>query len=262
MKKIAVITGASSGIGFQLATLLADGGFSVYDLSRSGSDREGITHIHTDLSDESSVKSAFTRIAAQTNRIDLLINNAGMGISGAVEHTRIEDAKNLFDVNFFGMVCAVQNAIPLLRAAKGRIVNVSSAAAALPVPFQAFYSASKAAVNSYSMALANELKRFGITVCAIMPGDVNTGFTAARNKNNEGADIYGGAIERSVSQMERDELNGMDSLYAARQIFRIACSRKAKLISTVGPKYWLFVILGKFLPAQIVNRIVGLIYAK
>jgi len=262
MNKIAVITGGSSGIGFHLANMLANKGYLVFELSRNGADRERVVHIHTDVAVEASVKAAFAQIAADTDHIDLLINNAGMGISGAVEYARLEEVKNQFDVNFFGMVCTVQHAIPLLKSAKGRIVNISSAAAMLPVPFQTFYSASKAAINAYSLALANELKRFGITICAVMPGDVKTGFTAARRKSIEGDEAYAGAIERSVSLMEHDEQNGMDCAYVANRIYTTATGKRAKILTTIGTKYKLFVVLSKLLPATVVNRLIGSIYAK
>ena len=164
MKKIAVITGGSSGIGLSLVKLFVKNGYSVYELSRNGVPNEGVVHITADITDCNSIKAAFERIADEMDHIDVLVNNAGMGISGAVEYTQLEDAQRLFDVNFFGMVRTVQTALPLLKAGKGRIVNVSSAAAVLSVPFQTFYSSSKAATNAYSLALANEIGRFGVSV--------------------------------------------------------------------------------------------------
>lgn len=262
MKKTAVITGGSSGIGLLLTSELVNKGYAVFELSRSGSHSKGVIHIATNVADENSVQSAFARIAAETDRLDLLINNAGFGISGAVEYTQLDEAKRQFDVNFFGMVCSVQNALPLLKSAKGRIVNISSVAAVLPLPFQTFYSAAKAAMNAYSLALANEVKRFGINVCCVMPGDINTGFTAARSKNEAGDNTYNGAIGRSVSKMEQDEKNGMEVIYVARRIARIATKKKSKLIITIGKKYRLFVVLAKFLPTPMVNKLIGAIYAR
>jgi NAD(P)-dependent dehydrogenase (short-subunit alcohol dehydrogenase family) len=127
MSKIAVVTGGSSGIGLALVEKFAQNGFQVYELSRSGQPFENVTHIDTDVSDFDSVRNAFAKIQQSADHIDVLVNNAGMGISGAVEYTNLSDAKRLFDVNFFGFVAVTQNAIPLLKACKGRIVNVSSA---------------------------------------------------------------------------------------------------------------------------------------
>lgn len=262
MKKIAVVTGGSNGIGLHLCRLFSQNGYMVYELSRSGVSKDGIVHIDADLSKEDSVAAALAKIASEASRIDVLVNNAGMGISGAAEFTRLGDARHLFDVNVFGIVAATQRALPLLRAARGRIVNVSSAAAALPVPFQAFYSASKAAVNSYSLALANEIKRFGIGVAVIMPGDAKTGFTQARENNPHGDDAYGGAIRRSVSLMEKDEQSGMRAQYVAKKIYRIATKRRCKALTAIGMKYKVFVVLQKLLPISFVNRLIGSIYAK
>ena len=127
-----------------------------------------------------------------------MINNAGFGISGAIEFTPIEQAKRQLDVNFFGMVNMNHAVIPVMRKQGfGRIVNLSSVAGAIAIPFQAFYSASKAAINSYTMALANEIKPFGVTVCCVQPGDIQTGFTAARQKIVIGDDITAGFRARS-----------------------------------------------------------------
>ena len=118
--------------------------------------------------------------------------------------------------------------IPIMRqAGRGRIVNLSSVAAPVPIPFQAYYSATKASVNAYAMALANELRPFGITVCAVMPGDIHTGFTAARRKVSEGDDIYKGRISRSVARMEHDEQTGMDPAKAGAYIAKVALRERS-----------------------------------
>ena len=115
------------------------------------------------------------------------------------------------------MVSATKAALPLMRAqGGGRIVNISSVAAPLAIPFQAWYSVSKAAVNAYTLALFNEVKQFGISVCAVMPGDIRTGFTSAREKSHAGDDVYKGRIARSVAKMEKDEENGMAPEVAGR----------------------------------------------
>jgi len=262
MKRVAVITGGSGGIGRELCRLFRDGGYAVFELSRSGRPEDKIEHIDCDVSDQDSVKKAFETIAQKTPHISVLVNNAGMGISGAVEFAGLDQAKAMFGVNLFGTVCAVQHALPLLRAAKGRIVNVSSAAAVLSVPFQALYSASKSAINSLSLALANEVNRFGVTVCVAMPADTRTGFTRARLKNSKGDDLYNGAIERSVSQMERAEDKGMEPEYVAKRIYGIATRRYAKALTTIGPPYRILAVIRKLVPENFVNWVIRLIYAR
>ncbi len=191
----------------------------------------------------------------------MLVNNAGFGISGAVEFTNIESARRLFDVNFFGTLTCIQCALPYLRKnGGGRIVNVSSVAAPIAIPFQSFYSAAKASINSLTLSLINELRPFHITVCAVMPGDVRTGFTSAREKSGAGEELYGDAIERAVAVMERDEENGMTPEFVARCVFRAAQKKHPKPFYAAGAKYKVFLLLFKLLPAGLSNRIVGSIY--
>lgn len=262
MKTVAV-TGGSSGIGLAAARIFAENGFEVYEFSRSGSDNGKIKHIFCDVTDESSVKEAFAEVIRRSGKLDILVNNAGFGISGAAEFTSLEQAKKQFDVNFFGTVACSNEAVKYMRkSGSGTIVNVSSLAAPLSIPFQAFYSASKSAVNSLTLAMANELRPFGIKVCAVMPGDVKTGFTAAREKSTDGDELYSGVLQKSVSTMEHDEQNGMSPEAIAKKIYKLASAKNPKPLSTVGAQYKFLVSLAKVLPVRAVNRIIGMIYAK
>ncbi len=263
MSKVAVVTGGSSGIGLETVKALTNMGCTVYELSRRDIKIDGANHVSADVSDDTSVVSAISRIISEAGHIDILVNNAGFGISGAVEFTTAEDAKRLFDVNFFGSVRVTNAVLPHMRKnGGGRIVNTSSVAAIVPIPFQAFYSASKAAVNSYTMALANEVSEFGIRVSAVMPGDIKTGFTAARDKIVIGDDIYSGRIERSVSRMEKDEQSGMSPEIAGKFIASVAMNKRNKPLYTIGFGYKCISLLVKLLPASLMNEIVKLMYAK
>lgn len=155
------------------------------------------------------MNAAITRIA-QDAGVDILVNCAGNGISEAVEFTELCDEKAQFDVNLFGMVNMNEAVLPYMRRqGSGRIVNISSAAAVAHIPFQTFYSSSKAAIESYTCCLANEVKPVGISATSVQPGDICTGFTEARNKSTAGDDIYTGCISKSVEGMKKDERNGM-----------------------------------------------------
>ncbi|NCB31374.1 MAG: SDR family oxidoreductase [Clostridia bacterium] len=259
-KRVALITGGSGGIGRETAQLFAARGFIVYELSRSGVSNGPITHITADVTDEASVASALSEIHTQTGRIDVLVNNAGFGISGAVEHTSLADMKRQFDVNFFGLIAASKAALPYLKRSAGRIVNVSSVAAVLPIPFQSMYSASKAAINALTLALRNEVAPFGVSVCAVMPGDVKTGFTAAREKVSAQNSDYESRIVRSVASMEHDEQAGMSPACVAKSIYRAATESKPRPLRVVGGKYRLFTLLAKFFPAGLINWLVGKMY--
>ena len=261
--RIAVITGGSSGIGLAAAELFAENGYLVYALSRrGGTDSERLRHLVCDVTDEAQVKAVFDEIFARHGQIDVLVNNAGFGISGAIELTNDAQAKKQFDVNFFGCFHCCKAVVPFMRkAGHGVIINVSSMAAVLSIPFQSFYSASKSAINALTLALANEVRPFGITVCALMPGDVKTSFTAVREKESDSTGVYGETLKRSIATMEHDEQNGMTPQQLARAIFRLSQKKHPKPLSTCGAQYRLFAVLQKALPAAVVNRIVGSIYA-
>lgn len=262
-QKIAVVTGGSSGIGFCTARALRNAGCIVYELSRREFSCESIRHLSVDVTDEQGVQAAIAHIAAETGKIDILVNCAGFGISGAVEFTALSDAKEQFDVNFFGMVNVTKAVLPLMREkGGGRIVNISSVAAVAHIPFQTYYSATKAAIESYTCALANEVKPFGISVTALQPGDICTGFTAARKKTIAGDEVYGGRISRSVAGMERDEQKGMSPEFAGNYIAKIALQKRVKPIYTVGFGYKCLSVLCKVLPCRLRNWIVGLLYAR
>lgn len=263
MNKVAIVTGGTSGIGKETALALVRRGYTVYELSRRAEGVTGLHHLQADITDEAQVRAAVDAVMQAEGRIDLLINNAGFGISGAVEFTDTAAAQRLLDVNFFGMVRMNRAVIPLMRQqGTGRIVNLSSVAAPIPIPFQAYYSAGKAAVNAYTMALANELRPFGITVCAVQPGDIRTGFTAAREKTVTGDDVYQGRISRSVQRMERDEQGGMEPARAGEFIARVATRRHVKPLYTIRLDYQLFVLLSRLLPCRLLNWLVGLLYAR
>lgn len=262
-QKVAVVTGGSSGIGAETALSLMQAGVRVYELSRRETERPGICHISTDVTDEQAVERAVSFVLSRENRIDILVCCAGFGISGAIEFTKSQDAKKQLDVNFFGTVNCVKAVLPVMRRQKhGRIVLTSSVAGPVPIPFQAFYSVSKASINSYAMSLANEVRPFGISVCAVQPGDIASGFTDARAKSFDGDTEYDGRILRSVKVMEHDERHGMQPSQAGRYISKTALRKRVKPLYAIGIKYKAFCVLMKLLPCALSNYIIGLIYAR
>ena len=262
-EKIAVVTGASNGIGRETAGILAKSGCVVYDLSRSDKPQDGVKHIACDVTDEESVRAAVGQAVEERGRIDILVCCAGMGISGAVEFTDPADSYRQIDVNLFGTDRAVRAALPYMRKqGGGRLVLTSSVAGMTPIPFQAWYSASKAAIISYAMALMNEVRPYGIGVAVVMPGDIKTGFTAARKKSAVGDDEYGGRIGRSVSKMEKDEQNGLPAAYAGKILAKAALSKRAKLLRSTGFVYSLLCTLVKILPTRLAQWVLYQMYAK
>ena len=259
MNKIVVITGVSSGIGLELAKKFIANNDIVYGLSRHNFKLDGLNHIICDVSSSEDCKQAINTIVSEQGRIDLLINNAGMGIAGSVENTTEEDAKKIFDINFFGTFYMCKYALPYLRESKGRIVNVSSVASKLFIPYQAFYSASKTAIDAISAGIRAEAKKFGVKVITILPGDTKTGFTSARVKNDDG--VYENNFKKSIERMEKDEQNGMTSEYVAKVIFKTANKKHPPIYKTVGVQYKIFVALAKILPNRLVEWIVGKLYS-
>lgn len=262
MQQIAIVTGGTSGIGLATAQALRQAGYTVYTFSRRGRGPEGLHHLCADVTDEDAVRVAVEQVIAREGQLDLVVNCAGFGISGAVEFTDTADAIRLFDANFFGMVRVNRACLPYLRQSRGRILNVSSVAAPVAIPFQAYYSCTKAAVNDYSLALANEVRPFGVTVAAVMPGDIATGFTAAREKSAAGDDVYGGRIARSVAKMERDEKTGMAPQVAGAYLCHLARKKRLKGLYAIGFTYKFFCLLAKLLPVRVLNALVFQLYAK
>lgn len=270
-----IITGGSSGIGKATASLFAERGWCVFELSRHGAEESKVEsrktatlkaigelmHITCDVCDKRSCRTAIEEVLKQTDHIDVVISNAGYGISGPIEYTKIADAEHQMDVNFMGAVRFTQAVLPQLRRqGYGRIIYTSSVAAQLPVPYQAFYSASKAAINAMALALANEVKDFGISVSVMMPGDVSTGFTDARNKSTAGEEIYRSA-HKAIANMERDERAGMQPEQMAKLFYHIATCHSPRPQYVGGFLYRVLCFLDRILPKRFVNWIEHKLYS-
>jgi len=177
-RKIAIVTGASSGIGEATAELLASSGFTVYGTSRRGArpGQNSFKMISLDVNSEESVEAAINEVIKLEGRIDLLVNNAGFGVApGGAEESSIEQAKTIFDTNFFGIVRTTRAVVPYMRKqGEGRIINIGSVLGFLPAPYMALYAATKHAVEGYSESLDHELRLRGIRVSVIEPAYTNT----------------------------------------------------------------------------------------
>lgn len=258
--KTLVITGASSGIGLATAELFQQKGWQVFCLSRHGADTMGVTHVPCDVTDEGSVQTAIELVMTLTDHIDVAISNAGYGISGPIEFTSEQDAQRQMDVNFLGAFRFAKAILPIMRQQRyGKILFTSSVAAVLSVPYQAFYSASKAAINALALALANEVRDFGVQVSCLMPGDVSTGFTHARHKSAAGADVYT-RMNKAVENMERDEIGGMHPHLMARRFWHMANKKRPAPFYVGGRIYQIFCFLDNILPKRLVNWIEGKMY--
>jgi short-subunit dehydrogenase len=261
LNKIAIISGASSGIGRETAILLLKSGYKVYAFNRSKTDIAGVEFVPVDVMNIGDIKRGVTLVLEREGRIDLLVNNAGMGVSGALEDATDDDAEYIFNVNFFGAYKLAREVLPSMRVnGGGHIINVSSLAAVISLPFQGFYSASKSAVNSLFSAMQFEVKPFSIKITNVMPGDIKTGFTINRRKNENVTPVYAARMNKSIAVMEKDEQNGMPPLAVAKVIVKQAKSNRPKLTVTVGFKYGILASLAKRLPAGMVNHMIYAMY--
>ena len=262
VKKVAIVTGASKGIGLATAKALAKSGYKVYGLSRTGTGEGDVVGVKADVTDKFSLEKVYADIYKKEGRIDLLVNNAGLGISGAVEFTTDEQVDKIISLNVCALEKSCRLALGYLRESKGKIINLSSVAGVLPIPFQTYYTLTKSAVLNFSRALDLEVRPLGVKVIAILPGDTKTSFTAARDKIEAGEEVYGDRIIRSVERMERDEQNGVPPEKVAKVIVNQANKKSPKPYVVVGFGYKFLVVLSRFLPTRLVDWILYRLYAK
>jgi NAD(P)-dependent dehydrogenase (short-subunit alcohol dehydrogenase family) len=238
--KVVLITGASSGIGKTCCESLAGLGMTVYGASRSLRDGEdsNFKTLRMDVTDDASVGDGIRKIQERQGRIDVVVNCAGYGIAGAVEETSPQEAMAQFDTNFFGVHRVCRAVLPIMRQQKGGvIINVSSLAGLLAVPFQSFYSASKFAMEGMTEALRMEVRPFGIRVALIEPGDFKSEFPANRVNTTDSvkSNVYRELLERCVGVMREEEKNGKVPYPVARLVKKIIDDPSPRLRYTIGP---------------------------
>jgi NADP-dependent 3-hydroxy acid dehydrogenase YdfG len=262
MSKVIFITGVSSGLGKHTAEFLSQNGFIVYGSSRKGNQIEGkVIPLAMDVNDVNSIKNAVDTIIHKEGKIDILINNAGMGISGSIEDASTEEIKLQMDTNFLGMIHVIQAVLPSMRkAGNGTIINMSSLAGICALPFQGLYSASKYAIVGFSDSLRMELKQFKIKVIVVEPGDFHTNFTSNRliqekSKNNS---AYKDQFDKTMSIIEKDETGGLHPNILAKKVLKIVKSknpcevyvvssfeqRLVPYIKRILPNKWFYSIIG------------------
>ena len=255
--KIIVVTGGTSGIGKKMVEFYQQNN-TVINLSRSVETDEN--NIKCDVSSASDVKNAFDIIKTRYGRVDVLINNAGYGVSGAVEHLTDEQVEHQFSVNFMGVYRCCKYALPLME--KGaKIVNISSACAIFPLPFRSMYCASKAAVSMLSHSLREEVRPYGISVTAICPGDIKTEFTRNRVKNFSASARYGERIKDADDYISKREHKRMSVEYATKKIVNIIGKKHYKPFYIVGKKYKLLYTLYRVFPLSFILKATGKMFA-
>lgn len=237
MSKVVLITGASAGIGQATAERLLGAGWTVIGASRRGTSSGGWQPLKMDVDDDEDTKRGVAAVIEEHGRLDAIVASAGWGLAGPVELTPIDQAKAQIETNFWGVVRVVQSALPSMRNQQsGRLVLVSSIGGLIALPFQAFYSASKYALEGYAEGLAYEVEPFGIHVTLIEPGNIKTDFTASRRtiEEEQTNGVYTQATARAITLMEKDERNGAPPESVAVVIERVLDADRPRRRVSVG----------------------------
>ena len=261
---VVFITGISSGFGLETARLLSQEGHTVYGtVRRAVEPLPQVHYFNVDVRDKQAVSDAVRQVVEKEGRIDVLVNNAGMGIGGPLEFATEEEIRLQMDTNFMGLVHCVDAVLPYMRQqGSGKIIALSSIGGLMGLPFQGFYSASKFAIEGYCEALRLETKSLGIKVVVLRPGDFATGFTGSRKKVANEAALQAYPIYRTaIEKVEHDENGGLKPIVLAQKISKIIAKtnpRNGYVVASL--EQWLSVTLKKILPPKWFDRILGSYY--
>ena len=257
-RPVALVTGASSGIGQATARALAAGGYAVVGTSRNAAVAapiEGVELVDLDVASDESVAGVVAWTVERFGRIDLLVNNAGVGGAGAAEEVSVDQAQRIFDINVFGVIRTTKAVLPHMRAqGSGRIVNVSSVLGFVPAPYMAVYAATKHAVEGYSESLDHEVRQYGVRVLLIEPGYTKTGFEANAMGADSPLQVYAAQREVFDRIMAASMEAGDDPALVATAIVAAATDGRPKLRYTVGPLTKRIGTLRRFAPARAFDR--------
>jgi NAD(P)-dependent dehydrogenase (short-subunit alcohol dehydrogenase family) len=261
-QRVVLVTGASSGIGQSCAALLAAHGCTVYGASRRRIPIAGVTQLVMDVTDDDSVLRAVAIVLEREGRLDAVVNNAGIAIAGAVEDTTIANAKEQFEVNFFGALRVCRAVLPTMRRqGEGYIVNIGSIGGLIAIPYQGLYSASKFALEGLTESLRLEVRHFGIRVVLVEPGDHRTALT--QNRLSIESPVYRDRFDRAVGRMASDEQNGPGPEAVAKLVYRVIQTRHPRLRYTVGPGVQRAAVwLKRVTPYAVIEKAMRLYYGR
>ena len=255
MSKVILITGASSGIGKSAAEFLSAKGFKVYGTGRNPkiNEKNGYSLIPLDVTKPETISLAIDSIIKSEGRLDVLVNNAGMGITGPIEDTPTNEMRKVFETNFFGAIDMMKGVLPQMRKQQsGTIINVTSIAGYMGLPFRGVYSATKGALDLVSEAIRMEVKEFGIQIATIAPGDVATNIAAGRYHTP----VFENSAYKEKYQMNLDLMDlhvdsGMDPIKMAEKIHQIINLKQPNVHYRVGAFMEKFsTLLKKILPSK------------
>jgi short-subunit dehydrogenase len=254
---VALLTGASSGIGSATAKALQQAGFRVFGTSRHApSNRpDGVTMLTCDVTDDESVAKAIDEVLTKAGRIDLLVNNAGVGLLGGAEESSIAQAQTLFDVNLFGVLRLTNAVLPAMRRqGKGRIVNISSILGLIPSPYNALYAATKHAIEGYSESLDHELRTLGIRVVLVEPGYTRTSFEESMPKPDRSIAVYQAVRATMEEQMRKSVEAGDNPEVVAETVVKAATVAAPRRRYTAGKMAGRVSLLRRFVPESAFDK--------
>ncbi|WP_367304719.1 oxidoreductase [Burkholderia glumae] len=255
--RVAVVTGASSGIGRATALGLRQAGYRVFGTSRKApsASADGITMLRCDVTDDDSVQKMVAEVLAAAGQIDLLVNNAGIGLFGAAEESSAAQARALFDVNFFGVLRIINAVLPQMRRRQqGRIVNISSVLGLIPSPYSALYASTKHAVEGYSESLDHELRTHGIRVVLVEPAVTRTSFEENTIKPDRELPVYDSDRARVHAQLPAMMAAGDAPEVVAATVLKAATEIAPKRRYTAGKQAGQVRFLRRYLPESLVDK--------
>ena len=255
---VAIVTGATAGIGLATANLLKKEGYTVYGTSRrpEGDSQNGIAMLACDVTRDVSVSSVIEEVLRRSGRIDLLVNNAGFGLIAGAEESSIEQAKSVFDVNVFGVMRMTNHVLPVMRRqGNGRVINISSVVGFLPAPYYAIYGATKHAIEGYSQTLDHEVRGFGIRVISIEPAFTRTSFESNLVAPDQPLAIYESARTAMIDTSRQQVEKGDEPEVVAQVVLTAAKAAKPRLRYPAGPAARQLDFMRKFVPEGMFNNI-------
>ena len=254
---VALVTGASSGIGRVTSRALQQAGYRVFGTSRKAgaTSAEGVTMLVCDVTDDASVQAMVAELLKRAGGIDLLVNNAGIGLLGGAEESSTAQAQRLFDVNVFGVTRVTNAVLPVMRSqGKGRIVNMSSILGLIPSPYNALYASTKHAVEGYSESLDHELRTLGIRVVLVEPGVTRTAFEENLTRPDRPLPLYDSVRQRQEALMREWIETGDAPEVVAATVVEAATAVTPRRRYPAGKQASQVRFLRRFLPESFVDR--------
>ncbi|HAO14113.1 MAG TPA: short-chain dehydrogenase/reductase [Tenacibaculum sp.] len=259
MSKVVFITGASSGIGKSIANYLHEKNYKVYGTSRNPKNIDvSFSLVALDVTKEDTIKTAIEEVVQKEGKIDVLINNAGKGITGPIEDTPTEEMRDNFETNFFGVINVIKEVLPFMREQKqGLIINMTSIAAYMGLPFRGVYSASKGALELITESLSMEVKAFGVNVVNVAPGDFATNIAAGRYHTPVFENsAYKEKYEENLALMDNHVDSGADPIQMAKKVQAIIETKNPKIHYKVGAFMEKFsIVLKRILPDKVYEKL-------